>query len=188
VTQFVPAMGVHIEKPSNITLPFWNGSSMEDPPGPVVGPDQLRNPIGLICTDSNPNPNVDEADRLIGAWYSIPNDEVAAFYGVPCSPSCQPTGTQPVGFGTTNTDEDNIWVSGTQMSWHTHPGLCVWDIAQTTANSQQNMTEAQCDAVGAGGYYVWFQEYAWMVHLYNFIPNQDGRFIMWSSYVPNNPN
>ena len=120
----------------------------------------------------------DVPDQLIGMWYAIPIPEVCAVYGI-WGP-CQDVDTQPIGYGTTNTDEDNQALNAVQKTWHKHNGLCVWNVGTTQALTAENMPEADCLAVSG----LWFSTFGWMSHLYNFIPNQDGRFRMWSTNVP----
>ena len=172
-TQFVPNMGIHLAKTQNFfDYPdFYSGD-------PDDTNDQIRHPVGLICTDSDPDPNNDVPDQLIGMWYAIPIPEVCAVYDI-WGP-CQDINTQPVGYGTTNTDEDNQALNAVQKTWHKHNGLCVWNLGTTQALTAENMPEADCLAVSG----LWFSTFGWMSHLYNFIPNQDGRFRMWSTYVP----
>ena len=164
-TQFVPNMGIHLSKNGNVTADFT---------------DQLLNPAGLICTDSDPSPGTDVPHKLIGMWYVMPNTSICFLYGNP--PTC--SDTEPVGFGLTDTDEDNTDLSGFQKGWHTHTNLCVWGINTEQAGSIDGatVTEAFCD--GQPQPSLFFPLYGWMAHLYNFIPNDSGRFMMWSSLLP----
>ena len=41
----------------------------------------------------------------------------------------------------------------------------------------EGVPEGNCD----GPNQVWFGTYGYMVHLYNFIPNPNGRFMMWNT-------
>ena len=161
-TQFVPQMGIHLAKNQNlIDYPeFYNEN----------GNDQLTHPIGLICTDSNPG-GPDVADRLIGMWYVMPNPEACAYYGIDPA-TC--SNDQPEGF---DTAEDNDH----PQEWHDHEWLCIWNLGTTNASSGEGISQPACEDTLQG---VWFSKYAWMVHLYNFIPNENGRFMMWSSNVP----
>ena len=172
-TQFVPNMGIHLANNANMLLypNFYSGD-------PNNTNDQLRHPVGLICADSDPDPNIDVPAQLIGMWYVVPIPAVCALYSI--QGSCQDINTQPIGYGTTNTDEDNQALNAIQKTWHKHNGLCVWNLGTTSALTAENMSEEDCLAVSG----IWFSTYGWMAHLYNFIPNQDGRFRMWSTYVP----
>ena len=47
-------------------------------------------------------------------------------------------------------------------------------------------SESACDSIGSPNCpCFWYDNFAWMVHLYNFIPHPLGRFLMWNSNVPN---
>ena len=161
-TQFVDRMGIHLSKNGNVTAEFT---------------DQVLNPAGLICTDSNASAGTDVPHKLIGMWYVMPMMEVCFLY-----PNATCSDTEPVGFGLTNTDEDNTDMTGIQKGWHTHSGLCIWGINTTQAGSVEGISETTCD--GQPQPNIWFSEYGWMAHLYNHIPNQDGRFMMWSDFLP----
>ena len=161
-TQFVPNMGIHLSKNGNVTDDFT---------------DQLLNPAGLICTDSDASPGIDVPHKLIGMWYVMPNTVSCLIY-----PNAACSNTEPVGFGLTNTDEDNTDMGGIQRGWHTHPGLCVWAIGSPQAGSGENFTQGECNNQPQPNF--WFSEYGWMGHLYNHIPNSSGRFMMWSNLLP----
>jgi len=178
-TQFVAAMGIHLQKVENIALPVWSGSVENTN-------DQIRNPPGLICTDSNPSPGIDEPGDLIGTWGASPDPNVCPFYGIDpqdCS------FTEPVGYGTTNTDEDNQDLNATDRAWHSHFNMCLGGTGSTAwvIADVGGVTEANCLA-GAYGpctpTCTWFDFYSWMSHMYAFIPNNHGRFLMWSDNVP----
>ena len=176
-TQFVPNMGIHLVNNANMLLypNFYSGD-------PSDTNDQLRHPVGLMCTDSDASNNIDVADRLVGAFYVVPIAEVCALYNI--QGPCQDINVQPVGFGTTITDEDNIEGvpdPAQQRTWHTHPNLCIWNIGTTQALTAENIAQNTCE-VTLGG--VWFSTYGWMMHLYSFIPHQQGRFMMWNVNVP----
>ncbi|MCH8064245.1 MAG: hypothetical protein IIC90_00265 [Chloroflexi bacterium] len=167
-TGFVPNMGIHISKNSNAARVFWNG----DPNDPT---DQIRNPVGLICTDSDPSPGTDVPDKLIGMFYIQPNLEACFVY--PGAPICD--NAEPVGF---DGPEDNTDVGNVQKAWHTHPGLCVWGLGTTQAGTGEGFTQSGCNAMPPPNF--WFSEFGWMVHLFNHIPNDSGRFLFFSSNVP----
>ena len=172
-SQMVPNMGIHMSNNINMFLypNFYSGDPEDEN-------DQLRHPVGLICTDSNPDPDIDTPDRLIGMWYLKPVQELCDAFNIPGT--CEDQNVQPIGFGLTNTDEDNQWLNSTQKTWHTHPGLCIWSVDGNTIVAEGvDQTVCQVERGGA-----WFTVYGWMSHLYNNIPNQDGRFRMWSDYVP----
>jgi hypothetical protein len=170
-TQFVSSMGINLIKiPNVLNYPnFWSGS-------PADPNDQIRHPIGLTCTDSDPTPTIDVPDQLIGTWYVEPIPEVCPLYGIPgpCNPA------EPVGFGLTDDDEDNLDLGAFQKAWHTHSGLCSVGFGTPSAFTVEGIAQQFCvDLVG-----VWFSTYGWMVHLYNFIPNEDGRFLLFNQNVP----
>ena len=167
-TGFVPNMGIHISNNSNASRVFWNG----DPNDPT---DQIRNPVGLICTDSDPSAETDVPDKLIGMFYIQPNVEACFLY--PGAPICD--NDEPVGFDGL---EDNTDVGSVQKAWHTHPGLCVWGIGGTSAGTGEGFTQSGCLAKPMPR--IWFSEFGWMVHLFNHIPNAAGRFLFFSSNVP----
>ena len=169
-TQMVPGMGIHISKNSNAAdYPnFWSGD-------PDDTNDQIRHPVGLICTDSDPSPGTDVPDKLIGMFYIMPNLEACFLFLNPSSCS----DTEPEGF---DGPEDNTDVGSVQKAWHTHPGLCLWAVNSTAAGTAEGFTEAGCAA--QPGPNIWFSEFGWMVHLFNFIPNDAGRFLFFSSNVP----
>lgn len=161
-TQFVPNMGIHLSKNANVTPQFT---------------DQLLKPAGLICTDSDPSPGTSVPHKLIGMWYVMPNTISCFLYS---NATC--SNTEPLGFGLTNTDEDNTDMNFVQKGWHTHPGLCVWALGSPQAGSGENFTQGQCNNQPQPNF--WFSEYGWMGHLYNHIPNDSGRFMMWSNLLP----
>ena len=176
-TQYVTQMGIHVARPGWLKVAF-------DP----------TEPVGLIYTDDGSG----QPDKLIGLWYVVPIPEVCATYApdpnsglfgvnpLTCSTA------EPVGFGLTNTDEDNQDVNAIQKTWHDHTGLCLGDLNLVTAWVTENGagSENYClndtPGPGPGGDNgdLWFGTYGWMVHLYNFIPNPTGRFVMWNSNLP----
>jgi hypothetical protein len=175
-SQYVPSMGIHMANLSNqVNRPDLDSANC-DPTAGLSSTCQLAQPGGLLYTSNNGAPDV-----LIGAWYIVPVDPVCLVYGI--SGPCQPTDTQPVGFGMTNTDEDNLDPDGAgpQRGWHTHPNLCVWNWGTVNAAVQENVSEQECTSTGGSA---WFSTYGWMVHLYNFVPNPDGRFQNWSCLIP----
>jgi hypothetical protein len=201
-TQFVPNMGIHLQKAENFfdgegnRRPFYSGS-LSDPN------DQIRNPVGLICTDKDNTPGQVVPDRLIGMWYAEPSPAVCPYYGIDPG-TC--SYLEPIGFGLTDTDEDNIDVSPPvggnpplfgQKAWHTHIGLCIGGLGTPSVYVTETFDKTTEDECLAGFYgacgpspCVWFHTYSWMGHLYNFIPNAGGfgfaggRFQMWSDLVP----
>ena len=174
ITQMLPNMGIHLANYDNLLLypDFYSGDPNDEN-------DQLRHPVGLICTDSDPDPDIDTPDRLIGLWYLEPVVELCIAFLIPGD--CEDPLVQPVGFGLTNTDEDNQWLNDIQKTWHTHPGFCLFAVGgePVTAEIPEQVV---CEEINGGR---WYPVYGWMGHLYGFIPNQDGRFMMWSDYVPN---
>ena len=166
-SQYVPNMGIHLINPANqVTYP-----------GCCDIGSQLEHPVGLLYKETAPGSGV--AGEFIGLWYIVPVQPVCDLYGIPGP--CQPIDTQPVGFGETNTDEDNLDPdgSGPQRGWHTHPSLCTWGIGTTSAFTQENVPEQTCQDLQG----VWFSTFGWMNHLYNFIPNPAGRFQNWSCNI-----
>ena len=117
-TQFVPNMGIHLSKNGNVTADFT---------------DQLLNPAGLICTDSDPSPGTSVPHKLIGMWYVMPMMEVCFLY-----PNATCSDTEPEGF---DGPEDNTAMPG-QQGWHTHPNLCVWGIGTEQAGTAEGITQS----------------------------------------------
>lgn len=178
-SQYVPSMGIHMVNAGNqVAFPDLDNVAC-NVSGGLGATCQLENPVGLLYTETSPGSTV--PDQLIGVWIIVPTQEVCDLYGI--QGACQPEGTQPVGFGLTNTDEDNIDPDGAgpQRGWHTHPGLCVWNWGTTSAFVNQNVPQADCLSTGGQA---WFSTYGWMIHVYNFIPNPDGRFQNWSCLIP----
>lgn len=122
-----------------------------------------ENPIGLIYKEA-PGGGTDE---LIGLWYVVPVPAVCTVLGV--SGPCQPVDVAPVGF---DGPEDSTDLNAVQRGWHTHPWLCIFP----GGTVEENVPEGTCQSQGG----LWFETYGWMVHLYNFIPNAAGRFLMWN--------
>ena len=145
---------------------------------PITGEDQLHHPVGLVYSETFPGSSV--PDVFIGSWYLAPLPATCVFYQIdPCPESAT---EQPVGFGTTNTDEDNQDPAGPQAAWHTHDGLCVagWGTVDAQVWELGLGTEQACYDPPYNGN-VWFSTYGWMMHLYNFVPNPDGRFMLWNT-------
>ena len=166
-SQYVQNMGIHmINIVNQVTYPNCCD----------IG-SQLEHPVGLLYKETSPGSGV--AGELIGLWYIVPVPAVCNLYGIPGP--CQPIDTQPVGFGETNTDEDNLDPDGAgpQRGWHTHPSLCTWGVGSTSAFTQENVAEDVCQSTGG----VWFSTFGWMNHLYNFIPNPAGRFQNWNCNI-----
>ncbi len=172
--QYVSQMGIHLVN-SAYQLQY---TTFYDP---ATGEDQLRHPVGLVYSETYPGSMV--PDVFLGPWYNIAVPAVCDFYSMPGP--CQDVNVQPVGFGTTNTDEDNQDPAGPQAAWHTHAGLCVagwgtvnamdWELGP---GSEQTCYDPPYNAN------IWFSTYGWMMHLYSFVPNPDGRFMLWNT----NPN
>ena len=165
-SQDVPQMGIHVSR-ANYSTTFDH-----------------TDPIGLVYTEKQTGP-AGVPDQLIGAWYVIPVQDVCDVF-LPGTSSCQPVDVKPVGFGTNNTDEDSTDLDtcisfGCQHGWHTHTNLCVYADPPRTIEQGESGSLEQC--IASGGYFN-FGTYGWMIHLYNFIPNPDGRFQMWNSNVP----
>ncbi len=177
-TQDVGSMGIHMYNVGYQTL-YPDFAS------------QMTKPVGLVYTDANPDPNIDTPDVLIGVWYIIPNQPVCNAYGIPGT--CD--NGQPEGFAG---PEDFTPDTGAfQQAWHKHINLCTGNTGTTQAWVIADIggyTEAQCDAginilpgspQGCGADpCMWIADYGWMMHMYNFIPNSEGRFLRWNSNVP----
>jgi hypothetical protein len=164
-SQDVPQMGIHLVNDAyQVAYPDFES--------------QLEYPVGLVYSETSPGSN--QPDEFIGVWYNVPNQAVCDFYSI--SDPCESDEVQPVGFGVTNTDEDNQDPSGPQQGWHLHEGLCIagWGTVDAKDWELGPGTEAICyDPPYNGG--IWFSTYGWMAHLYNFIPNPDGRFMLWNT-------
>ena len=174
-SQNVPQMGIHLFNETYMKAwPECCGLGLPDEPGES----QLIHPVGLVYTADLSGPM--GLGKLIGAWYIRPNDVVCGFYDI--TASCQSASVQPVGFGEFNDDEDNLDPdgSGPQSGWHFHIGLCIWNWGTASATVTEGAIQLSCE--GSGG--IWFSNYGWMVHMYNFIPNPAGRFQKWNSNVP----
>ena len=167
--QYVSQMGIHLVNVAYQTqyTTFYD---------PVTGEDQLRHPVGLVYSETSPGSMV--PDVFLGPWYNVAVPAVCDFYGLPGP--CQDVNVQPVGFGTTNTDEDNQDPAGPQAGWHTHAGLCVTGAGTVNAVDRElgPGSEQQCYDLYPGS--IWFSTYGWMMHLYNFVPNPEGRFMLWN--------
>ena len=181
-SQYIPNMGIHLYNEDILTdFPtFYDGS----PENLALPPDQqehqLTRPFGLVYSTAGNN----QPDVLIGLWYVVPTPDVCDFHAV-VGP-CQDINVQPVGFGTTNTDEDNPPFVPTELqnAWHTHTGLCVRDWGTVNALvTGEGSSESNC--LSHSDY--WFSTYGWMMHFYNFVPNPDGRFIKWNVNNPDFP-
>ena len=144
----------------------------------------MTNPFGLVCTEKPTGPS-GRPDQLIGAWYIVPTGPTAFIYGVQCP--CQPNDVQPVGFGDSNIDEDNLSESGVpdndcvgfcNSGWHIHWNLCVGPGFLTELGEGFPDAHNFCKSLGG---FVLINPYGWMLHFYNFIPNPEGRFFKWNS-------
>ena len=167
--QYIPQMGIHLVN-SAYQVQY---TTFYDP---ATGEDQLRHPVGLVYSETYPASMV--PDVFLGPWYNIAVPAVCDFYGMPGP--CQDVNVQPVGFGETNTDEDNQ-VAGVQAGWHEHFGLCVtgWGTVNAVDRELGPGSEQRCYDDYPGS--VWFSTYGWMMHLYNTVPNPDGRFMLWNT-------
>ena len=181
-SQYVPNMGIHMAN-LGYQVTYYDLDDTTCTPGSLSPTCQLDKPVGLLYTEG-PGGGPEE---LIGLWYVVPIDVLCQVYGIDPDGDtvpgpCQDALTQPVGFGTTNTDEDNIDPDGPgpQRGWHVHPDLCVWNWGTPSAAVAENVPLADCQNTGG----VHFSTYGWMVHLYNFVPNPDGRFQNWSCNIP----
>lgn len=140
---------------------------------------QMTRPVGLVYT----NAGGQAPGELIGAWYTIANPEVCEFFGVPNPENC-PTG-QPEGFD--GQEDFTADTNAVQQAWHTHTGLCGGSWGSSSAQVVETFSTATEPACMSGDYVpcpcAWFESYGWMMHLYHFIPNPDGRFMRWNTNV-----
>jgi hypothetical protein len=160
---YVPNMGIHISNLSNMSSTF-------DP----------EQPFGLVCTETSTGSTV--VEQLIGLWYVIPVESTGTLYQIPGP--YQLDDEQPVGFGDSNTDEDSIDL-GTQKGWHTHPNLCVGsgflaELGTAPNPSWHDENDPVHECLDHRGGFLLVPLYGWMLHLYNFVPNPDGRFMLWN--------
>lgn len=160
---YVGNMGIHISKVSNLRTTF-------DP----ENWEHLANPFGLVCSR---DPNVsNKPDKLIGPWYIVATAQTGLIYGLPAP--YQPDDVPPEGFAT---GEDYIPYNpaspGVQAGWHTHVNLCVGFNPAFLAELGPGATHQDCKAIGGS---LNIPLYGWMLHLYNFVPNPDGRFMRWN--------
>ena len=171
-SQYVPNMGIHLYNQNYLSTytTFYDEDELSKPPDQQDH--QLTHPYGLVYSNAGGN----QPGQLIGVWYVVPTQDVCDFQAVPGP--CQDPNVMPVGFGLTNTDEDNPDPAPFQSSWHTHTGLCVRDFGTVNAAvTGENTSEGQCLSHSDQ----WFSLYGWMMHLYNFVPNPDGRFMKWNT-------
>ncbi len=168
--QYIPNMGIHLVNAGYQTTytTFYD---------PVTGEDQLRHPVGLVYSETFPGSMV--PDVFLGPWYNIAVPAVCDFYSMPGP--CQDAEVQPVGFGTTNTDEDNQDPDGPQATWHEHFGLCVPGWGTVDAMDFELGPESEQECYDSFDSDIWFSTYGWMMHLYSFVPNPDGRFMLWNT-------
>ncbi len=163
---YVPNMGIHISKIPNMSTTF-----------------DLEKPFGLVCTETFTGSRV--VDQLIGLWYIIPVESTGTLYGRP--PPYQADDVQPVGFGTSNTDEDNTDdLNAIQQGWHTHPNLCVGsgfllELGEAPNSSWHDPNDAVHECLAHRDGTILVPLYGWMLHLYNFTPNPAGRFMRWNT-------
>ena len=158
---YVPNMGIHISKAANLSSDF-----------------DLEKPFGLVCAPTEPGSGI--PDRLLGLWFIDPVDSTCALYGL--QGPCQDSNIQPLGFGLTNDDEDNLDPDGggRQSGWHTHINLCVGTTLLLELGDIPNVQQVCEDA---GGFLV-VPIYGWMLHLYTMVPNPEGRFQKWNNNIP----
>jgi hypothetical protein len=174
-SQYIPQMGIHLVNPDFQTTytMFYDEGELGKAPEDQLH--QLTHPVGLVYSDAGGN----IPETLIGVWYITPVQAVCDFYGIPgpCYPSLT---VQPVGFGETNTDEDNpdLILNPVSNGWHTHTGLCIkgWDTVNALVTGE-NVSQGSC--LSHSDY--WFSTYGWMMHMYNFVPNPEGRFRKWNT-------
>ena len=161
-SQYVPQMGVHlINEDFQRLYPDFES--------------QLEHPVGLLYTETEPGSN--QPADLIGLWYNLPVGAVCTYYEI--AGPCQSNADPPIGFGLTNDDEDNVDPPGIQFGWHTHPGLCSWNLGSIDAFLQEYGPDSEQTCIDDGGQ-IWFSTYGWMAHLYTIIPNPAGRFQGWN--------
>ncbi len=173
-SQYIPNMGIHLYNESYLQTytTFYDGSLANLALPPDQQNHQLTRPFGLVYSNAGGN----QPGQLIGVWYIDPTQDLCDFHTVPGP--CQSPSVMPVGFGLTNTDEDNPDPAPFQSGWHTHTGLCVRDFGTVNAAvTGENTSEASCLSHSDH----WFSLYGWMMHLYNFVPNPDGRFMKWNT-------
>ncbi len=104
--------------------------------------------------------NVFDPARPDGLNYSEDGRLLAVFYVVPMwVPGNE---LAPEGF------------NGSEDMWHYHDGLCQW---QTYSGPMvaENVPQSECLARPGG---VWFRQFGWMLHLWNYQHNPMGRFAM----------
>lgn len=95
-----------------------------------------------------------------GLNYSLDGELLAVFY---VDPMWLPGHEQPPeGF------------DGMEDMWHHHKGLCQWQ-GPDGPMVAENVAQADCLALPGG---IWFEAFGWMLHLWNFLPNMMGRFMM----------
>ena len=183
---WVDQMGIHISKYANLKTTF--DPDLWDPVAEEWT--DLANPFGLVCTEDPNVPN--KPDNLIGAWYILPVASTANIYnflpGVNVSPPYQSDTEPPVGFAT---GEDYIAYNPAspraQAGWHTHINLCVGpgSLDEMGAGPWPNdhghdPADPQHECQSHRGGIINFSLYGWMLHLYTFVPNPDGRFMRWN--------
>jgi glucose/arabinose dehydrogenase len=57
-------------------------------------------------------------------------------------------------------------------AWHYHNGLCIWNNGNAV---QENTTQSDC--LSRSGNPNWSEKAGWLVHLWNYVPNPNGRFV-----------
>jgi len=82
---------------------------------------------------------------------------------------------------------DPLWMPGHELPppgfdtdedmWHDHPDLCSW---QGASGPMVAVGVAEQDCLSRSGG-VWFESFGWMLHLWNFLANTQGRFNMDNS-------
>jgi Dockerin type I domain len=71
-------------------------------------------------------------------------------------------------------EEQPAGFAGDEDMWHGHPGLCQWQ-GPGGPLVAESVSEQDCLSRPGG---VWFENFGWMLHIWNFMPNETGRFQM----------
>lgn len=61
---------------------------------------------------------------------------------------------------------------GGEDPWHYHSSLCIWNNGGSVG---ENVSQSAC--LSRPGNPVWFDKAGWLVHLWNYVPNPNGRFV-----------
>jgi hypothetical protein len=62
--------------------------------------------------------------------------------------------------------------AGNEDAWHYHDALCLWNNFQSV---QEGVTQSQC--LSRSGNPVWIDKAGWLVHIWLYVPNMQGRFV-----------